>query len=101
MKLLLPLLFALAALSAPASTFSFWFTSQPTQCANTTVQWSGGQPPYTLLLVPVGHLNPETRTIAQFDIEQGNEVTFQLLYPAQSQFVAVLNDATGIGSGGE
>ena len=101
MKLLLPFLFALAAFSAPANTFSFWFTSPPAQCANVTVQWTNGQPPYTLLLVPVGHLNPETRTIAQFDIEQGNQVTFPLRFPAQSQFVAVLNDATGIGSGGE
>lgn len=65
-----------------------------------TVQWNGGQAPYTLLLVPTGHLNPETRVIIQENIVSGNSVSFVLNFPADSKFVAMLNDATGVGAGG-
>ena len=84
----------------PSYVFTFYFTGNPTQCANMTVEWTGGQPPFTLLLVPVGHLYPETRRIIQSDIQSGNSVSFVLDFPAQSRFVAVLNDASGIGVGG-
>ncbi|KAL5530698.1 hypothetical protein ACEPAF_6956 [Sanghuangporus sanghuang] len=80
--------------------FTFYFTSTPTQCANMTVEWTGGRAPFTLLLVPVGHLNPETRTIIQKDVSSVTFVSFVLDFPAQSQFVAVLNDASGVGAGG-
>ena len=92
------LLYLLRALQADA--FTFWFTSTPTQCQNMTVQWSGGTAPFTLLLVPTGHLDPETRTIKQLNVPSGSSVSFVLDYPAKSQFVAVLSDASGIGSGG-
>ena len=65
-----------------------------------TVEWTGGQAPFTLLLVPVGRLNPETRTIMQENIPNGNSVSFLLDFPAQSQFVAVMNDGSGVGTGG-
>lgn len=91
----------LSAIFSSAHAFSFFYTSTPTQCGNVTVEWTGGQAPFTLLLVPVGQLNPETRKIIQEDVPSGNSVTFTLNYPANSQYVAVLNDATGIGSGGE
>lgn len=90
----------LFGLLTTANAFSFYFTSTPTQCAQMTVQWNSGQPPYTLLLVPTGHLNPETRTIIQRNILSGNSVSFVLDFPAGSSFVAVLNDATEVGAGG-
>ena len=83
-----------------AYAFSFYFTSTPTQCAQTLARWDGGQPPYTLLLVPTGHLEPETRTITQENISSGSSVLFVLDFPSGSSFVAVLNDATGVGAGG-
>jgi len=66
-----------------------------------TVHWDGGQAPFTLLLVPTGHVTPEIRTIIQQNIPTGNSITFTLDFPADSQFVALMNDATGIGTGGE
>ncbi|EJD01128.1 uncharacterized protein FOMMEDRAFT_147749 [Fomitiporia mediterranea MF3/22] len=90
----------LLSFTISANAFTFSFTSAPTQCANTTAVWTGGQAPFTLLLVPVGHLSPETRTIIQKDVPSGNSVSFVLNFPAQSQFVAILNDATGVGAGG-
>ncbi|KAL5508280.1 hypothetical protein ACEPAH_5899 [Sanghuangporus vaninii] len=80
--------------------FTFYFTSTPTQCANMTVEWTGGRAPFTLLLVPVGRLDTETRTIIQKDVSSGSSISFVLDFPAQSQFVAVLNDASGVGAGG-
>lgn len=99
--LLYPLLALFSALCPSANALTWSFTTDPTQCGELTVEWSGGTAPFTLLLVPTGHVDPETRTIIQEDVSSGNSVTFQLNYPANSTFVAVLNDATGIGAGGE
>lgn len=90
----------LSLIITTARAFSFSFTNNISQCSQVTAQWNGGQPPFTLLLVPTGHLTPETRTIIQENIPSGNSVSFTLNYPAESQFVAVLSDATGIGTGG-
>ncbi|KAF8586522.1 hypothetical protein K439DRAFT_942318 [Ramaria rubella] len=76
------------------------FTVPPTQCANTTVQWTGGSAPYQLLLVPTGELHPEVRVIETYTIDSGNNFSFQLNYPGNSSFVAVMSDATGFGTGG-
>jgi hypothetical protein len=94
------ILLSLSTLIPTINAFSFSFTDSPNQCSNVTVEWDGGQAPFTLLLVPTGHVNPETRTIIQQDVSSGDSVSFVLDFPADSQFVAVLSDATGIGSGG-
>jgi hypothetical protein len=83
-----------------ANAFSFWFTGIPTQCANMTVQWTSGNAPYKLLLVPTGHVDPETRVILDQTIQSGNAYSFVLKYPADSSFVAVMSDNAGTGSGG-
>jgi len=84
-----------------SNAFTFNFTSPPTQCANATVQWSEGTPPYHLLLVPTGALHPvEVRVISDHTINSGTTFSFPLLYPGNSTFVAVMSDATGFGSGG-
>ena len=80
--------------------FSFWFRSLPTQCENLTIEWIGGTAPFILLLVPTGHITPETRTIIERHISSGNSISLTVNYPSQSQFVAVLSDAKGIGTGG-
>jgi len=88
-------------LSLPASNaFTFNFTSPPAQCTNTIVQWSGGHPPFRLLLIPTGLLHPEVRVIADFTIANGTSFTFPLTYPENSTFVALMSDATGFGAGG-
>lgn len=65
-----------------------------------TVEWDGGKPPYELLLVPTGHLHPETRAIIYKTIESGHSTTFTLNYPGHSRYVAMMSDATGVGTGG-
>jgi hypothetical protein len=72
----------------------------PAQCTDTTVQWSGGQAPFRLLLGPTGQLNPEERVIADFAIDDGTSVTFPLSYTKNSTFLAAIGDATRFGSGG-
>lgn len=88
------------ALVLPASLvsgYSFTFTSEPQQCANLSLQISGsGEPPYSVLIIPYGPTplanNVEVRTIV-YQPFPGNEssYSFQLNYPATSQFVAVVS----------
>ncbi|KAH0835947.1 hypothetical protein J3R83DRAFT_9872 [Lanmaoa asiatica] len=86
--------------------YSFTFTSQPQQCANLSLQISGsGVPPYSVLIIPYGPTplpnNVEVRTIIyqQFSGD-ASSLSFQLEYPGNSQFVAVVSDNSGFGSGG-
>lgn len=90
---------ALALLAPFSSAFILNITS-PFQCGNITASWSGGTPPYELLLVPVGHVEPEIRRIINYQNISTPSFSFPLTFPVDSQFVAVLSDATGVGSGG-
>ncbi|QRV99916.1 HlyIII domain-containing protein [Ceratobasidium sp. AG-Ba] len=95
------LFLALISLFAPSNAFTFSFSSQPSQCQSLTAQWSGGQGPYRLFLIPVGHVNPEIRTIVNMEIpanQSSSSLTLQ--FPENSQFVAVMSDSTGFGTGG-
>ncbi|KAG7448852.1 uncharacterized protein BT62DRAFT_929922 [Guyanagaster necrorhizus] len=104
----LSLFLLLLELPAPSTAYSWSFTSTPAQCQNLTVSVSGsdGKGPYRILIVPFGSSpfanNTEVRRILdqKFPSDSATEVTFQLNYPENSQFVAVVSDATGFGSGG-
>ncbi|CCM04889.1 uncharacterized protein FIBRA_07085 [Fibroporia radiculosa] len=103
--MLLPLHFPLALLlPAFASAFSFEFTNTPEQCQNLSLSITGsGTPPYSVLVIPFGPSplanNIEVRKI--FSVQfSGTSHSFQLNYPGDSQFVAVVSDSTGFGTGG-
>ncbi|WVQ63972.1 uncharacterized protein L199_002130 [Kwoniella botswanensis] len=74
-------------------------TSTPVQCQNFTVQWSGGQGPYHLSLIPTiivtgGHIENIT-------IPSGStEYSFQLQQPAGLDFLVTMSDSQGFGTGG-
>lgn len=78
--------------------YSFDFTSTPTQCSNLSlsIAGTGGQPPYSVLLIPFGPStlpnNTEARRITQQNFS-GTDTTlsFQLKFPSNSQFVAVVS----------
>ncbi len=84
--------------SALVSAFSFTFASDPTQCSSLTVNVKGGTAPYRLNLIPAGPLprgGTEVRTIVD---EAFSDKTFKLdalKFPADSQFIAMVSDATG------
>ncbi|KAG6820296.1 hypothetical protein H0H93_002734 [Arthromyces matolae] len=66
---------------------------------------SDGIPPYRVLIIPFGASNlpnnTEVRTIVDQPFPDGaSSVSFKLNYPANTQFVAVMSDATSFGSGG-
>ena len=94
------LLFAVSVAAQLAHGYKFSITAEPAQCSNFTVHWEGGQAPYELLLVPVGHVTPEIRTIVDQRVESGSSVSLTLKFPEGSQFVASLSDASGVGAGG-
>lgn len=88
------------------SSYTWSFTTTPQQCATLSLQISGsGSPPYSVLVIPYGPTplpnNTEVRTIVyqQFD-GSSTTTSFQLKFPSTSQFVAVVSDSTGFGSGG-
>ncbi|KAI6124564.1 hypothetical protein EDD16DRAFT_555924 [Pisolithus croceorrhizus] len=94
------------SLATVVSGFSFTFTSEPQQCANLSISITGaGTPPYSVLIIPYGPSplpnNVEARTIV-YEQFPGNSssVSFQLKYPSTSQFVAVVSDSSGFGTGG-
>ncbi|TFK72491.1 hypothetical protein BDN72DRAFT_792505 [Pluteus cervinus] len=100
-------LLLLLAFSLPsASAYSWKFQSPPKQCSNLTISIDGaGTPPYRVLILPFGPSplpnNTEVRKIVDQTFPAGaTSVSFQLKYPADSQLVAVVSDATGFGSGG-
>ncbi|KAF8549432.1 hypothetical protein OG21DRAFT_1421256 [Imleria badia] len=98
--------FAVVLSASLVSGYSFDFSNQPEQCANLSLSISGsGKPPYSVLIIPYGPTplpnNVEVRTIVfrQFPGDDAS-VSFQLKFPGSSQFVAVVSDSTGFGSGG-
>lgn len=82
---------SLGLLCSTASAYSWQFTNTVQQCQNLSLSLSGsGQPPYSVLVVPYGHLNPEVRSIINTPFTE-TSVTFPIDYPANSQFVAVVS----------
>ncbi|KAF8649171.1 hypothetical protein AX16_005969 [Volvariella volvacea WC 439] len=107
---LLPLLFSAVLFSswpAPASAYTWSFRSTPQQCSNLTIEVSGndGVPPYRVLILPFGSTPLPNGVEARRIVDQpfpgnSNSVSFQLKYPENSQFVAVVSDSRGFGTGG-
>lgn len=107
-------LVALASTSAFVSSlfpftraFSFNIDNSPTQCGDLQISITGsdGTPPYRALILPFGG-SPlknavEVRTIIDHEFDDGaTSTSFQLNYPALSQFVVVVSDSKEFGSGG-
>ena len=84
-----------------ASAFSFNFESTPRQCQTLNISITGsGQPPYSVIIVPFGASplpnNTEVRKIFQQNFtSNATSISFQLPYPADSQFVAVVRTLLG------
>ncbi|KAF8493416.1 hypothetical protein F5888DRAFT_820424 [Russula emetica] len=87
--------------------YTWQFTSQPRQCqtVSLSIQGSGGQPPYSLLIIPTGPSplpnNTEVRSILNIPFSgTSTTLSFNLNYPENSSFVAVVSDKSGFGTGG-
>ena len=79
-----------------AAAYSFNFANTPRQCQNLTVDITGsGTPPYTLLIIPSGSTplsnNVEVRRITNVPFNSSTSVSFQLKFPENSQFIAVVS----------
>ncbi len=95
---MLLLCLCLSILPSFSFAYSFDFTNTPKQCGNLSlsVTGPGGQPPYSILLIPYGPStlpnNIEARRITQQNFS-GTDTTlsFQLKFPSNTQFVAVVS----------
>ena len=76
--------------------YTWQFTSPPIQCKNVTlsIQGSGGQPPYSLMIIPTGASplpNTEVRALQNIPFPgTSTTLSFNLNYPENSTFVAVV-----------
>ena len=93
----LPAVVLVAELASFVAAYSFNIVSTPRQCESLTVQitGSGGQAPYSLLIIPFGP-SPlpnaiEARRITNVPFNTSTSVDFQLRFPENSQFVAVVS----------
>ncbi|KAH0590819.1 hypothetical protein H2248_000941 [Termitomyces sp. 'cryptogamus'] len=90
---------ALYALIRGAHAFSFT-TTPPTQCGDLSISWTGGTPPFQLVMYPLfGTQRNVSIPTTAFNNGAGS-FTFQLPFPSGKQFVITMSDATGYGSGG-
>jgi hypothetical protein len=98
-RLAIATLFQVVLASAVVSAFSFTFSNNPTQCASLTVTVDGGTAPYRLNLVPAGPMPGGTTEIRKIVDVEFSDKTYQLdalRLPANSQFIAIVSDATGV-----
>ncbi|KAH7918063.1 hypothetical protein BV22DRAFT_1025220 [Leucogyrophana mollusca] len=72
-----------------------------TQCDDFSVSWTGGQPPFEIMLVPQNtiYINVPVPSSA-FANNQGSYSINELPLAEDQEFVVVMSDATGFGSGG-
>jgi hypothetical protein len=80
-----------------ANAYTWQFTSQPRQCQDLSlsISGSGGQPPYSLTIIPTGASplpnNTEVRTILNIPFSgSSTTLSFKFNYPESSSFVAVV-----------
>ncbi|KAH7919542.1 hypothetical protein BV22DRAFT_1050964 [Leucogyrophana mollusca] len=83
-----------------ASAFSM-IPGLATQCDEFSVSWTGGQPPFELILVPEYTIFIEVPVPSSaFANNQGTASIQELPLAQGKRFVAVMSDAIGFGSGG-
>ncbi|GJE87649.1 SKG6 domain-containing protein [Phanerochaete sordida] len=82
-----------------AANFTFDFGT-PTQCDNFPVSWTGGSPPFELVLAPEFG-TPRTFPVPSSSYTNGKgSFQAQIPFPKDHKFLAIMSDASGFGSGG-
>ncbi|KAF9051960.1 hypothetical protein BJ165DRAFT_924503 [Panaeolus papilionaceus] len=94
------LIFILSAVWIPlASAFSF-VHDDPAHCSNITFHWTGGTPPFRLLIIsPMQPIRNISIPDSAFNDNQGSFTT-QLLFAVHNRVMFTMSDATGITAGG-
>ncbi|KAF9229216.1 hypothetical protein BS17DRAFT_8726 [Gyrodon lividus] len=72
-----------------------------TQCGPLTVTWTGGQPPFEIVLTPAFSI-PRNESVPSTALNnnQGSYQIAQLPFTNGTRFVLTMSDATGFGTGG-
>ncbi|KAF8202856.1 hypothetical protein BJ912DRAFT_1037443 [Pholiota molesta] len=92
----------LSLVLAPLTAVAFTFTStSPTQCDPFTVNWTGGQPPFNLLILPLeSALANITIPSSAFTNNVGSFTTAPLAFSQGQRILFTISDAVGLSSGG-
>ncbi|KAG2042714.1 hypothetical protein BDR03DRAFT_944075 [Suillus americanus] len=73
----------------------------PTQCDPLAISWTGGQPPFEIILTPEYEMNQNYPVPpSAFNNGKGSYSISQLLLSTTTSFLLTMSDATGFGSGG-
>ncbi|WWC64045.1 uncharacterized protein I303_106651 [Kwoniella dejecticola CBS 10117] len=86
-------------------TLGFSFSLQntsPKQCSQVNIEWTGGQTPFSLVIIPAFDY-PSTISIpdSSYDSSSGQgSYAWTVNYPADTQFVVMMSDGSGTGTGG-
>ncbi|TFY53381.1 hypothetical protein EVG20_g10142, partial [Dentipellis fragilis] len=91
----------LLLLSASSSVRAFNFTwSNPTECGQLDVNWTGGTPPFSLFIAP--QFQPQiVSNISDSAFSNGHgSFSMQLPLPQNQTLVMTMSDGTGFGTGG-
>ncbi|ESK86992.1 hypothetical protein Moror_10922 [Moniliophthora roreri MCA 2997] len=82
-------------------THGFIFTSDsPFQCDDLTVSWTGGTPPFNLIIVNINAAPINISTPSDAFVDNKGSFTTQLPVPKGAQIILSMSDATGPLSGG-
>ncbi|WVW79312.1 hypothetical protein I302_101279 [Kwoniella bestiolae CBS 10118] len=76
--------------------------TNPTQCSTANITWQGGQTPFSLTIIPAFDY-PSTISIpdSNYDSSSGKgSYAWTVNYPKDVQFVVMMSDGTGTGTGG-
>ncbi|THU87554.1 hypothetical protein K435DRAFT_867164 [Dendrothele bispora CBS 962.96] len=96
---------AAVVLSLPdfINAYTWQWESVPQQCGNISISVSGGNPPYRVMIIPADSTpfsnGTEVRRILDEQFSSST-INFKLTYPANSNFVTVVSDSSGFGTGG-
>ncbi|KAK2459886.1 hypothetical protein APHAL10511_008086 [Amanita phalloides] len=95
--------YVLAFQIVSSAAFSWVLDAPPQQCSNLsiTITGSDGVPPYRILIIPTGPKPSNTEVPSIIDQPfDGPSLNIALNYVANYEFVAVVSDARGFGTGG-
>ena len=94
----LTLVLASSAVLVDATNFTFTY-SQPKACDQLTINWNGGEPPFSLLLTPAFNQSSLPMNVS-IPNDASNTFSTTLPFDEGTEFVITMSDNNGFATGG-